>query len=382
LSGNDKTNFINQKGEFMEPLKNLYTKEYLTPFTKQLKSIYPDFSEPSFYNFVFDSNWNALELKQRIRHISKAIDHTTPSYADAINYLMEIAPSCKGFGYLFFPDFVEVYGLNNWNLSVQALKAFTPYSSSEFAVRPYIEQRPEEMLEVMSKWALDENEHVRRLASEGARPRLPWAKPLHQLKADPTPILPILTVLKEDESLYVRKSVANHLNDISKDHPELVKKLAKEWYGHNERTDWILKHGCRTLLKKADPDILTLFGFHLSNDIEVTDFFVPNDVHIGEILPFSFNVNNHSEHPIKLRIEFAIDFVKKTGKSSRKLFQLTEKSFKPGKHKYTRKHSFKDLSTRKHYPGKHRLTLFVNGAEVGTHSFDVHREKETSQQIT
>ncbi|KMK76883.1 DNA alkylation repair protein [Alkalihalobacillus pseudalcaliphilus] len=355
----------------MEPLKNLYTKDYLLPFVTNMKNVYPNFPDQQFYELIFTSDWEDLELKQRIRRIATAIGQTIHPYEKAIGYLREIAPKCEGFGYLFFPDFIEVYGQDNWKLSVQALKEFTPYSSSEFAVRPFIEKDQDTMLALMYEWAHDNDEHVRRLASEGARPRLPWAKPLHQLKKDPSPVLPILEDLKTDTSLYVRKSVANHLNDISKDHPQLVKKLASQWYGQHKHTDWILKHGCRTLLKQSDPDILALFGFPPISGIQVISFDLQKNIKIGDKLSFTFTFHQPNLQPTNLRIEYAIGYRKKNGKLYYKRFKLTEKTFAHGDHTYTRSHSFMNLSTRTHYSGEHELILYINGQNQTTTHFQL-----------
>ena len=167
-----------------------------------------------------------------MRHVTTCLNaFLPPEYEEAIIILRKVAPNLSNhtLASIVFPDFVEVYGLEDWDVSLPALEWFTQYSTSEYAVRPFIQQAPDIMIEQMMKWSFHHNHHVRRLASEGIRPRLPWGIALQQFKVDPTPIIPILTNLKEDESLYVRKSVANNLNDISKDHPAIVLDLAKEW---------------------------------------------------------------------------------------------------------------------------------------------------------
>ena len=146
-------------------------------------------------------------------------------------------------------------------------------------------------MEQMYLWSRHENEHVRRLASEGCRPSLPWGQALVRFKKDPAPILPILQQLKADPSPYVRKSVANNLNDISKTHPDLVVKMAKEWYGENEFTDWIVKHGCRTLLKNGNCEVLAIFGYHNADCIHVSSFQLgKTSISLGEDLTFSFYI--------------------------------------------------------------------------------------------
>ena len=193
---------------------------------------------------------------------------------------------------------------------------------------------------------------------------MPWAVALADFKKDPSPILPILEQLKTDLSSYVRKSVANNINDISKTHPGLVVELAKYWLGNNKHTDWIIKHGCRTLLKKGNQEVLSLFGHSGGGMVEVDGFSlgaVP--VSIGGNLVFSFSIE--AKQSTKVRLEYGIDFVKATKKTSQKIFKISEISLKEGQKKdYIKSHSFADLSTRKHYPGIHSLALIVNGKQA------------------
>lgn len=354
-------------------LADRFSKQLLHDFSRIVKQAHPGFNSEQFIQLVFDEHWTDKQLKQRIRHISASLGQTLPAdYDAAIEILSAISPQCSGFEYLFLPDFVELYGLPHWETSMQALAHFTSSSSSEFAVRPFIEQDPTRMLQQMLEWAHHSNHHVRRLASEGCRPKLPWAAPLRMFINDPTPILPILQQLKADESEYVRKSVANNLNDIGKSHPDLLKQVARQWLGHDPRTDWIVKHGCRTLLRKADPEVLALFGLSTTPDVTISQFQLSEkQVAIGDGLPFSFSVRSNSSSPQLLRVEYAIYFVKANGKTSRKLFKITENEFDHTDRTYTRTHSFKDLTTRKHYAGMHQLSIIINGVEQVTEAFEV-----------
>ena len=225
------------------------------------------------------------------------------------------------------------------------------------------------MMAQMYTWSKHENEHVRRLSSEGCRPALPWTSALTSFKKNPAPILPVLEQLKTDPSLYVRKSVANNINDISKTHPNLVVQLAKEWYGKNEYTNWIIKHGCRTLLKQGNREVLAIFGVDNIDSVKVDGFSLgANSVFLGEDISFSFTIS--AKETTKVRLEYGIDYVKSTGKRNRKIFKISEISLKENEKKvYSKKHSFTDLSTRKHYPGIHSITLIVNGMEQGKHDF-------------
>ncbi|QGG51856.1 DNA alkylation repair protein [Lysinibacillus pakistanensis] len=355
-----------------------YTTDFLNQFTTILKMKYPAFDSNKFMSLIFDDHWEVEKFKQRIRHISLALRMTLPmSYRDALSILIEIAPKCRGVEYLFFPDFVEVNGLDDWNDSMIALEAFTQFSSSEFAVRSFILKDSQKMMDQMLKWASHPNHHIRRLASEGCRPRLPWASALETFKLNPSPIIPILNQLKQDASVYVQKSVANNLNDISKDHPELVKNLARKWHGEGLTTDWIIKHGCRGLLRKGDSEVLFLFGFETSPDVSVIDLSLEMDrLAIEQTLNFSFSVQTNTSAPQKLRVEYAIDFVKANGSTTRKLFKVTERIFEKESRQYKRSHSFKDLTTRKHYPGKHKLAVIINGQELSAAEFYVTNTRE------
>ncbi len=350
-----------------------YTPEFFIRWIAIVKLGYPAFDATRFMSLIYDDRWEQEQLKQRIRHISASLRLTLPaSYREALSVLTPIAPQCRGIEYLFFPDFVEYAGLDDWSASIPALACFTSFSSSEFAVRPFIVQDPARMMDQMLHWAADPDHHIRRLASEGCRPRLPWAMALDLFKADPAPIMPILERLKRDSSVYVQKSVANNLNDISKDHPERVKQLARDWYGESLQTNWIVKHGCRSLLRQGDPDMLALFGFETAPDVTVNGLSIDKEkLAIGQSLHFSFSVRANTSVAQRLRVEYGIDFVKANRATSRKLFKITEHSFDHTERQYARTHRFKDLTTRKHYPGKHRLSVIINGIEMAATDFDV-----------
>ncbi len=247
-----------------EPLKDIYNEPFLRHFGGKVHSVYPSFDTTGFIAAVMDYTWDGLALKARMRQITGGLGRYLPErYEEALDILFAIDEDCVGFPYLFFPDFVAVYGLseNNWPLSLQALERFTIKSSAEFAIRPFLLRNPERIMHQMSEWAGHPNEHVRRLASEGCRPRLPWGEALPMFKCDPAPVLRILEMLKADPSLYVRKSVANNLNDIAKDHPAVVLATARRWKGVHPYTDWIVRQGCRTLIRKADQGAMALFGY-------------------------------------------------------------------------------------------------------------------------
>jgi 3-methyladenine DNA glycosylase AlkC len=221
------------------------------------------------------------------------------------------------------------------------------------------------MIKQMHNWSFHENHHVRRLASEGARPRLPWAIALQELKKDPTPILPILDNLKNDTSEYVRRSVANNLNDIAKDHPDLVLSIAKQWKGISKETDAVIKHGCRSLLKQGHVEILKYYALNGSNDIEISDFkILTPEIKVGDSLEFSFTLHNTGTTTERIRLEYAIYYVKQNGKFSKKIFKISERLILPKeKCEVLRRHSFKIITVRKFYTGQHRLSIIINGQE-------------------
>jgi 3-methyladenine DNA glycosylase AlkC len=209
-----------------------------------------------------------------------------------------------------------------------------------------------------------EQEEFNRLASEGCRPRLPWAMSLPVFKEDPTPIFPVLEKLKDDPEEYVRKSVANNLNDISKNHPDRVLDICERWHGQSENTNWIVKRACRTMLKKGNKRAMVLFGFLDPGQIKVVNLiFDPQTPAIGDELFFSFEMKLRDKKVSRVRLEYGVDFIKSKNKLSRKIFQIKEADFKAGNHSITKKHAFKDHSTRKHYPGQHCFTIIVNGIE-------------------
>jgi len=353
-------------------LKHMYNESFLREFGHKVHNTYCNFNLENFIGAIITDEWDDLSLKARMRRISETLGQYLPiRYEDALSVLFSIDESCTGFPYLFFPDFVEVYGQaeEHWEISMEALERFTQRSSSEFAIRPFIVRNPDRVMNRMMIWAKHPNEHVRRLASEGCRPRLPWGMALQIFKKDPSKVINILEQLKNDTSLYVRKSVANNLNDIAKDNPEVVIDVVRRWINTNPKTDWILRRGSRTLIKNANLEVMKLFGYASFEDkelqIEEASIFVePSKIKIGESCKLRYELNILEGEPVHIRIEYGIDFVKARGNISRKLFLMSDKTVTGGIHlSGTKIHSFADLTTRRHYPGEHRITLLVNGQE-------------------
>ncbi|CAM2010788.1 DNA alkylation repair protein [Acanthopleuribacter pedis] len=345
----------------MEPLKLVYTEAYLNRLADDVLSHDPGFAKGAFLAFVFDDQWDDRELKQRMSHIAAGLHRFIQHpYAEALAILKKAAPNYGGFEAMFFPDFVQQFGLDAWDPSIDALAWFTRFSSSEYAVRPFIKKDTPRMMAQMQAWAEHDNEHLRRLASEGCRPNLPWAPALPAFKKDPAPIWPILNRLKQDPSLYVRRSVANNLNDITKKHPEAVLDWAERNHGLHEDTDWIIKHACRTLLKAGNTRAMRLFGFEDPASVQIKAFTIkPTALPIGDTGCFSWVLVN--EGTALVRQELAIDFLKANGTLSRKVFKVSEKECEAGPHPYEKTFSFQQRTTRTHYAGGHKAHLIVNG---------------------
>jgi 3-methyladenine DNA glycosylase AlkC len=368
---------LSQKETMPEPLKNIYRPTFFESFTATINQVLPRFKKQQFLNQIFDTEWEAKELKQRMRHIATVLkDHLPGSYKEQVELIIRLINRLKqngskaGFEFMFFPDFIEQYGIEELATSLKAMETITQFTSCEFAIRPFLIKYPDEVMAQMLKWSQHTHPHVRRFASEGCRPRLPWAMAIPQLKKDPSPILPILRNLKGDESLFVRKSVANNLNDIAKDHPEIVVQAVKEWKGLSKETDWIIKHGCRTLLKKAHASAYELFGLNGLAHCEVQNLKLEKtQLKIGDRLRFSFDLKTNGSSP-KLRLEYAVYYAKASGKQSRKIFQLKENTFESNKsYAFKREQRFQDFTTRKHYPGKHKIAVVVNGKEMAEKDF-------------
>jgi len=355
-----------------ERLKDrFFTQVSMNTFAEAIRTAYPGFDTGRFKALVFDESFEAKEVKDRMIHTTQCLRQTLPgSYPDALEILEQAAPHVKGFEALCLPDFIEQFGLDHWDRSLEALGRIGSYITGELAIRPFLAHDPESVLPYLSKWAEDESTPLRRLVSEGTRPRLPWAMALPRFKQDPRMILPLLERLKEDESEAVRRSVANHLNDISKDNPKIALEVCGRWYGQSENTDRIVKHACRTLLKAGDKRALQIFGYSDPLSMRVQNLRLEAAAFaIGDELRFSYDLI--LEEGGKVRLEYAITYVKAKGKQSRKVFKQTENQYSPGAQSFKRKHSFADMSTRKHYHGTHLLEIIVNGEEKASAQFEV-----------
>jgi 3-methyladenine DNA glycosylase AlkC len=333
------------------------------------------FDREAFMARVFDAGWTGRELKARVRHITTALGELLPAdYQAALSLLSQALPHVGDHGLvkLVFPDYVEVYGLDDWEASVTALEEFTQHISAEFAIRPFIVRYPERTMAQMLTWTGHPSADVRRLASEGCRPRLPWGSRLPGLMADPSPILPILEQLKNDESESVRKSVANNLNEIAKDHPDVVLDLLGEWQAEStENVRWITGHALRTLVKQGHPRALALLGYGTGEAVAVHNLAVePEAIDLGGAVTLSFDVESLSDEAQKLMVDYVVYHRKANGKLSPKVFKLTKRTIGPGETLHVeRNHSFAPVTTRTYYPGEHAIEPKINGKLFGRVAF-------------
>lgn len=349
----------------------MFNEESVGALAVAIRKVYPGFDIQAFTDSVFDDRWEDRELKQRMRHITTVLGGFLPrDYRAALDILQQAMPRLGGFGFakMVLPDYVEACGLDDWEASMRALEAFTQEASAEFAIRPFIVRFPERTMAQMLAWAEHEHPEVRRLASEGCRPRLPWGIALPALKADPSPILPILERLKEDELDSVRRSVANNLNDISKDKPEVVIEVLRRWQaeeagGHQNRVRWITGHALRTLVKAGQPEALELLGYPKNPEIEVCNLSLePETVPMGEKVMLSFDIESTSDQPQNLMIDYVVYSLKANGTLTPKVWKLTKKTLLPGEVLHvTKVHSFAPVTTRKYYPGEHAIQPQING---------------------
>ena len=374
-----------------ELIKNMYNKQFFDRFTKDLKLVISDFDSRKFVSRIVDDNWEKREFKERGNHITTVLKDFLPAdYKDAIAKILELLDLKKDshdfseiddtqfglaleYGWIL-DNFVEKYGVEDYETSVKAIEIITQFSSCEFSVRPFIIKYPGKMMKQMLAWSKHKHWGVRRLSSEGCRPRLPWAMALPNLKENPAPIIPILENLKNDKSRFVRLSVANNLNDIAKDNPETVIALAKKWHGKSENIDWLIKHGCRTLLKQGNAEVMELFGFGSGlKNISIDNFrILTPKVKIGSSMEFSFKLLNKNSKKTKIRLEYGLYYQKANGTLSKKVNKISEKEYAENSiTEIKRKHSFKVVTTRVLHPGLHQVSVIINGNEFEKHDFEL-----------
>lgn len=361
------------------PLKDLYNDRFFDFFIGTFREVYPAFNGKKFKQDVYAGAWPQLELKERMRQTADVLaKHLPPQYAEAVLYLQAYADQWKGgysFELLFLCDYVERYGLHDVETSIRAMEKITVVSSAEFAIRPFLNKYPERMMQQMYVWSKHPNEWVRRLSTEGFRPRLPWGLAVPYLKKDPTPIWPVLETLKNDPSETVRRSVANNLNDISKEHPQQVLERLARWKKEHPETEKLVKHASRTLLKQGHPEVLELFGAGTSKHLafEQEGALTPR-IRVGEPQTFAFQVSHtgKKKEEQKIRLEYVIYYLLKNGQHGKKVFFLSEKNITNGQTLRIQKiHTFRPITTRTYYEGMHKMAILLNGKEYALGEFEL-----------
>lgn len=365
---------------------HLFNPEKVAFLAASISKIYPPFDNAEFQKDVVEA-FPVLELKQRIAHIRDCLKKYLPAdYTEAVSVILKALPppldetlTDNDFGdfiYAPYNDFVAHYGCSQGHLafSLSALKELTKRFSCEDAIRYFINTFPKETMATLTEWCNDTNYHVRRLCSEGTRPKLPWSQKINIGVAE---TLPILNQLYADKTRYVTRSVSNHLNDVAKIQPDLALETLKNWQKSQKQTDsemaFITKHALRTLVKDGHNEALSLLGFGNSDNIHISDLTYDNSVKIGAVLAFSFTIT--AQEAKNIVIDYILYFQSKQGiLSNKKVFKL--KSFDIASHSpmvITKNHVFRSgMTTRQLYSGMHRIEIQINGAVLEVFEFYLH----------
>jgi len=356
-----------------EPLKNHYGEAIPRRIGAMIAAASPDFDADAFVADALDG-YEPLALTQRARKIAQALRRHLPAdFPAAVEILIRsIGPKLEktedfGMGpFIYLPHlmYVAEHGLGHFEQAMRAQYELTQRFSAEFSIRAFLDHAPEATVARLTVWAKDPSPHVRRLVSEGTRPRLPWAPRLRRFGKDPREVLPLLDLLKDDPSLYVRRSVANHLNDIGKDHPELLVKIARQWMrGATTERRWLVEHALRSSVKRGDAGALAVMGYKSEANVGIRGVNIrPKRAKRGGAVTIEFDVANRSAARQRVLVDFRVHFVKANGKTSPKVFKLKELDLSPRETIHlAKKVSLAEMTTRKHYPGEHRVDVLVNG---------------------
>jgi len=366
-------------------LKTFFSRSRVEAVAASIARVYPKFERSAFVRDAVHG-LEDLELIARGRHIAEALRAHLPSdYEAAIDVILRsLGPrhatdELEGVGmapffYLPHVTFVALYGLEDFDVSMRAQYELTQRFTCEFSIRPFLERYPDRTLAKLTEWARDSKPHVRRLASEGTRPRLPWATRVRWLEREPKRLLPLLELLKDDPSSLVRRSVANHVNDLSRAHPELANDLAERWWkdATPERRA-LVKHALRSAVKRGDRRALRLLGFGKAPKIAiVTRSFSPKAVAIGETVRIAFTLRGASRSAQTLAVDLVVHFTKARGKTSPKVFKVKTLTLaRGGEVSLGKSISLAVHTTRKPYPGRHNVEIAVNGERTALGHFDV-----------
>ena len=350
---------------------------------RNIKKADPSFADAAFVRAA-TGGLDVLELKARVGHVVEALRRYLPDDGvEAIDVLAragelwdrpDSSDPLDSFAAWPVIDAVGEIGLEHFDVSMEALRRLTPLFSSEFAIRGLVKRYETRALKRLARWTTDPDPHVRRLVSEGTRPRLPWGRRLERFQADPRPILGLLEALKDDSAEYVRRSVGNSLNDIAKDNPDIVVDVCQRWATNaSAERLWIIRHATRTLVKEGHPQALKILGFDPHAKILVKSFSLsPRTLTLGEDLTLSFEIRSTSDRPQSLVIDFVVHHVKQSGNRTSKVFKLKSLELSPRKTvSISKKHRLRVITTRRYYSGRHPVELLVNGKSRGLAEFDL-----------
>lgn len=355
---------------------------------KRIKKAWPKFNSRAFNN-TLKGAFDSVSLAARCTLVREALHQHLPNdfelamaiildslgselSADGLENI-ELG-SANGLINWSLGDYAAYYGQDHFDISMNALREITKRFSAEGSIRHFIVQHEKRTLDVLHEWAQDPNPHVRRLVSEGTRPRLPLLMQLPKFKQDPSPIIPLLNKLRNDPCLYVRRSVANNLNDIAKDNPDHVTTLLKKWNKTStEHTPWMTRHALRTLIKQGNPDALLLTGYSPNVKLTVEKFKVaPKHIPLGNSLNMELTLQSRDTKSAQLMIDYVIHHMKANGKTSPKVFKWCKKSLAPGETlNLSKKHPIREITTRKYYEGKHEVELQINGKRYELQQFNL-----------
>lgn len=356
-----------------EALKLHYGAEIPRRIAAMIGQVYPSFPARRFLNAAL-SGYDDLSLMARGRHLADALAQALPKDFEAaadillksvdVRLAEESASPMASFLYLPHTLFVAHYGLDHFETAMQAQHLLTQRFTAEFSMRSFLQHRREATLARLAVWTQDPSEHVRRLVSESVRPRLPWAPRLRDFQADPEPVLRLLDALKDDSSLYVRRSVANCLTDIGKDNPDAMFATLRRW-SHEAPPErrWLIRHALRFAIKRGDAEALHLMGYGEAVRVAVSSGSIqPKRASIGESVTIGADISNMGTRLARVLVDLRIHYVKAKGTSRPKVFKLTELQLPPAStERVVKRISLAQMTTRTHYPGKHVVDLLING---------------------
>lgn len=332
-----------------------------------------------------DALWRAVDglagqsLSERARSVRDALLGDLPDgYLPFVAIVDRALNQAEFTGWMIWPvtEALAVLAVDADELEggLDLLVRLTPRLTGEFAIRTFLDSDLDRTLAVVRTWTAHHDEHVRRLASEGTRPRLPWARRVPAITGRPAVTIPLLDALYQDPSPYVRRSVANHLNDISRIDVELVTTTAARWLAEpDDNTGALVRHALRTLVKSGDPEALRLLGFGPPSDVEVGELHLATtEVPAEGELRFEATLHNSGVEAVTLVIDYVIHHRKANGSLAPKVFKLATRTLAPGASAtVSRTHSFRPISTRRYYPGEHAVELQVNGTRTARRTFEL-----------